>query len=144
VVRLGTILLYLLVPTAASRAGEPLINPGQWKVTSTTTINGVAQPAQAKSRCVTAEQAEDVARTFGPVSGTINSTCAGSEIDLAGKTLIWRLQCRGQLDAEIVGHFEFDSPRHYKATIVSQGWMAGALISNVRSGLEGERLGECP
>jgi hypothetical protein len=55
-------------------AGENLVEPGQWKVTSTTVINGAVQPGQAKGRCISAEQAADVAKTFGPVSGTINST----------------------------------------------------------------------
>jgi hypothetical protein len=83
-------------------------------------------------------------RTLGPISGTVNSTCADPEIRLNGKTLSWRLQCRGQLDADVAGHFEFDSPRHYAATVVSQGRMAGALISDVKSELEGEWIGECP
>jgi hypothetical protein len=137
-------LLCILVPTTASRAAEALIEPGQWKVTSSTTVNGMAQPAQAKSRCITPEQAKDVARTFGPVSDTINSTCADPEIQLTGKTLSWRLQCRGQLDADVAGHFEFDSPSHYTASVASQGRMAGALISDVRSELSGERVGDCP
>jgi hypothetical protein len=141
--RFGTILLCGLAPLAASRAAENLIEPGEWKVTSTTLINGVAQPTQAKSRCITPEQANDVARTFGPVSGTINSTCADPEIQSTGRTLTWRLQCRGQLDADVAGNFSFDSPRHYTATVTSQGRMAGALISDVKTALEGERVGDC-
>jgi hypothetical protein len=142
--RLGTILLCWLVPLAASRAADTLIEPGEWKVTSTTVLNGAVQPTQAKSRCITAEQAQDVAKTFGPVSATINSTCADPDIQTSGRTLTWRLQCRGQLDADVAGHFEFDSPQHYTATVTSQGRMAGALISDVKTGLEGERLGDCP
>ena len=76
-------------------------------------------------------------------SGTINSTCADPEIRSSGRTLSWRLQCRGQLDADVAGHFEFDSPRHYTATVISQGRMAGVLISDVKTALEGERTGDC-
>ena len=82
------------------RAAENLVEPGQWKVTSSNVINGMATPPQAKARCITPQQAEDVTKTFGPVSGTINSDCADPEIETSGKTLSWRLQCRGQLDAE--------------------------------------------
>lgn len=38
-----------------------------WKVSSTTVVNGAAQPTQAKARCINAEQAADVAKTFGPL-----------------------------------------------------------------------------
>jgi Protein of unknown function (DUF3617) len=142
--RFAAACLALLAATQVASGAENLIDPGQWKVTSATVVNGVVQPPQPKLRCVTPEQAEDVARTFGPVSGTINSTCAGPEIQLAGQTLKWRLQCRGQLDADVAASFNFDSPQHYHATIISQGRMAGALISDVRSEVEGERVGDCP
>jgi hypothetical protein len=45
---------------------------------------------------------------------------------------------------DVAAHFEFDSPQHYTATITSQGRMAGAVISDVKAGLIGERLGDCP
>jgi uncharacterized protein DUF3617 len=106
-------------------------------------INGVAAPPQAKGRCITPEQAEDLVKTFGPVSSTINSTCADPDIETGGKSLSWRLQCRGQLDAEVAARFNFDTPQHYTAIITSQGRMGGALISDVTSEIVGERLGEC-
>jgi Protein of unknown function (DUF3617) len=141
--RFATALFWTLsVLTAAARA-ENLIEAGEWKVTSTTVINGAAQPPQAKSRCITPEQAENVPGTFGPVSGTVNSACEAPAVETAGKALKWRLQCRGQLDIDATGDFTFDSPHHYTATITSKGKMAGALISDVRSDLEGERVGDC-
>jgi len=133
----------LLASVADSGAAEKLVEPGQWKVTTANVINGVAAPAQAKARCITPEQAEDVAKTFGPVSGTINSTCADPEIETGGQTLTWRLQCRGQFDADVAARFNFDSPQHYTATVTSQGRMGGALISDVKSEIVGERLGDC-
>src|SRR5262249_24743790 len=111
--RFATILLCWLLPLAAAHAAEALIEPGEWKVTSPTVINGAAQPPQAKSRCITPEQANDVVKTFGPVSGTINSTCADPDIQTTGRTLTWRLTCRGQLDADVAGRFNFDSSQHY-------------------------------
>jgi len=35
---------------AASRGADDLVEPGQWKVTSTTAVNGVIQLPQAKTR----------------------------------------------------------------------------------------------
>jgi len=134
-------------PTApaltAAAAADNLIEAGEWKVTSAAVINGAAQPSQSKSRCITPEQAGNVAATFGPVSGTVNSDCETPAVDVAGKTLKWRLQCRGQLDIDASAEFTFDNPRHYTAVITSKGKMAGALISDVKTDIEAERVGDC-
>ena len=140
---LAAIGLGLLSATTSAPAAENIIEPGQWKVTSTTVINGAVRPTQVKGRCISAEQAADVTRTFGPVSGTINSTCDAPDIKTTERTLSWRLKCRGQLDADVAGEFNFDSPQHYTAMVTSQGRMAGALISDVKTGIEGERVGDC-
>jgi hypothetical protein len=60
-----------------------------------------------------------------------------------GRTLKWHLQCRGQLDIDVAGNFNFDSPLHYTAMITFRGVMAGRLISDVKTELEGERVGDC-
>lgn len=136
-------LLCMLPAVKAAAAAESLIEAGEWKVTSTGVVNGTTSPPQAKSRCITPEQAENVAATFGPVSGTVNSDCAAPTIEAAGKTLKWRLQCRGQLDIDAAAEFTFDSPRHYTAVITSKGKMAGALISDVKTDIVAERVGDC-
>jgi hypothetical protein len=137
------IALFGLLATATAAAAETLIEAGEWKVTSSAVINGAMSPPQSKSRCVTPEQADNVAGTFGPVSGTVNSDCETPTVETAGKTLKWRLQCRGQLDIDATGEFNFDRPRHYTAIITSKGKMAGALISDVRTDIEAERVGDC-
>ena len=137
-----TIAVFVLLSVSVAKA-ESLLEAGDWKVTSTAVINGTAQPPQAKLRCITPEQAENVAATFGPVSGTVNSDCAAPTVETSGKTLKWRLQCRGQLDIDAAGEFTFDSPRHYTAIITSKGKMAGALISDVKTDIEAERAGDC-
>jgi hypothetical protein len=138
------IALFGLLAAATTAVAESLIEAGEWKVTSTAVINGATQPAQAKSRCITPEQAENVAATFGPVSGgTVNSDCTTPTVEAAGKTLKWRLQCRGQLDIDATGEFTFDSPRHYTAAITSKGKMAGTLISDVKTDIQAERVGDC-
>ena len=142
-IRFGMILLCSLPGLPTSAAAENLIEPGQWKVTSNTVMNGAAAPPQVKARCITSEQAGDVATTFGPVSGTINSTCERTEFEPTGRMLKWRLQCRGQLDMDVAGSFNFDSSLHYTATITSKGRMAGSLISDVKTELEGERVSDC-
>ena len=140
--RFWTLLLGALVVGTAAHA-EDLIEPGQWKVTTATTVNGVVQPAPPKMRCISADQAADVAKTFGPVSGTVNSTCEAPQTETNGRVLKWRLQCRGTLDLDVDGEFNFDAPRHYTATVTSKGRMGGQLVSDVKSELVGERVGDC-
>ena len=133
----------LLATVTGAPAADNLVEPGQWKVTSSNVINGMATPPQAKARCITPQQAEDLTKTFGPVSGTINSECADPEIESNGKNLSWRLQCRGQLDADVAARFNFNDPQHYTATITFQGRMGGALINDTKTEIVGERIGDC-
>jgi hypothetical protein len=143
-IRFGMIVLCslpVLIDSAA--AGDVTVQPGQWKVTSNTVINGAAAQPAVKSRCYTPEQTGDLTKTFGPVSNTINSTCAPAEYLEAERKLKWHLQCKGQLDLDIAGSFSFDSPSHYTAIVASKGWMAGQLMSDVKTEIEGERVGEC-
>jgi hypothetical protein len=143
-IRFGmTLLCALPVLMVSAEADDLTIEPGQWKVTSTTVMNGAATQPAVKARCLTPEQAGDVAKTFGPVSGTINSNCEPAEFETTGRTMKWHLQCKGQLDLDVAGNFNFDSSSHYTATVSSKGWMAGALMSDVKTELEGERIGEC-
>jgi hypothetical protein len=137
-----TLVCALAVLTVAA-AAEDLIEPGQWKITTNTLMNGAPMPPQVKARCLTPEQAGDVGKTFGAAIDTVNSSCERTEYQATGRTLKWRLQCKGQIDMDVSGDFNFDSPVHYTATILTKGWMAGSLMSDVKTELTGERVSEC-
>jgi hypothetical protein len=139
----SALLCSLSLMIAPACAGDLTIEPGRWQVTSRTVLNGAATPPTVKPRCLTPEQAGDVIKTFGPAIGTVNSTCKPAEYETQGRKLKWRLECRGQLDMDILGDFDFDTPTHYTATVSSKGWMAGSLMSDVKTELEAERVGEC-
>ena len=141
--RLGMTLLCALQVAATSALADNLIEPGQWKVTATTVMNGAATPPQAKARCLTPEQTGDVAKTFGPVSGTVNSTCEMVEHELTPQRLKWHLQCTGQLDMDLEGEFLFDAPEHYSATVTTASSMLGRQLQAGRMTIEGQRVGEC-
>jgi len=136
---LGTVAL-LATPAAA----DDLIQPGQWKVTTNNLMNGASAPPQVRARCLSAEQTGDVSKTFGPVMSTVNSDCERAEDAVTGRKLKWHLQCKGQLDMDISGEFNFDTTSHYSATVITKAWMAGRLMNDMKTELEGERLGDCP
>jgi hypothetical protein len=127
----------------SASAQEPSIQPGEWMVKTRTMMNGAPTPPTARARCFTAEQASNLGKTFGPQLGTINSTCADPIMETSTRTMKWKLECKGQLDMNLQGSFEFDSPTHYTATVTSQGWMGGNQISDVKTEIEGERVGDC-
>ena len=137
------VVCWLPALAVAARADTLSIEPGQWKVTTHIVMNGAPMPPQSKLRCLTPEQAGNVAKTFGPVSGTVNSTCDPAEPETSGRNLKWHLQCKGQLDLDVLGDFNFDSANHYTATVSSKGVMGGKLISDVKTELVGERIGDC-
>ena len=140
----GTLAATLAATLVLARAETPSIQPGQWTITTRTIVNGAAQPPAARPRCLTPAQAGDIAKTFGPQFGTVNSACEDPVLETTARTLTWRLVCRGQLDMEVRADFDFDSPTRYTATVGSRNMIAGALVSDVKTEIEGQRTGECP
>ncbi len=132
--------LYVLGLAAAAADG---IAPGEWKLTETIVMNGEQTTAHVRSRCLTPEQAADTAKTFSPEYGTINSACQRVEFSSTATALKWRMTCTGQMDMDVAGEFNFDTPTHYTATISSRGAMAGREFVNSRVAIEGEHVGEC-
>ncbi|HET7490944.1 MAG TPA: DUF3617 family protein [Bradyrhizobium sp.] len=120
------------------------IEPGLWHVTSRTQTGGVIGPPHESSKCLTAQDVADLATTFSPVSRTVNSTCGPIERSLSGSRLTWRLTCRGQLDMELTGEFNFDSPRHYTAIVQSKAAMAGMPMVDSQENIEARWLSACP
>jgi uncharacterized protein DUF3617 len=136
----------LVIATAlgASAASAEGIEAGLWQVISRTQTGGVIGPPHESSKCLTPQDVADLATTFSPVSRTINSTCAPIERNLSDSHLIWRLTCRGQLDMELTGEFNFDSPRHYTATVQSKAAMAGMPMLDSQENIEARWLSACP
>jgi hypothetical protein len=104
---------------------------------------GVVGPPLQSAKCVTPDQARNVAKTFSPVAGTVNSECAPLERNFADGKLAWKLVCKGQLDMEVSGAFHFDSPRHYTAIVHTTATMAGAQVANSQNHLEAQWVSEC-
>jgi len=120
------------------------IEPGLWQVISRTQTGGVIGPPHKSSKCFTTQEVGDLAVTFSPVSRTINSTCAPIERSFSGSRLTWRLSCKGQLDMELTGEFNFDTPRHYTATVQSKAAMAGMPMVDSQEIIEARWLSACP
>jgi hypothetical protein len=120
------------------------IEPGLWEITSRTETGGVIGPPHESSKCLTAEETRDLPTTFSPVPRTINSVCAPIERSFSGEKLTWRLVCKGQLNMELTGEFDFDSPHHYTATMQTKAEMAGMPMIDTQNTLEAHWVSACP
>ncbi len=97
----------ILAPAASAACAEG-VAPGLWRIISRTETGGVIGPPHESSRCLTADQARDLATTFAPSSSVDNASCTPIERSVSGQKLTWRVTCRGQLDMEQAGEFTFD------------------------------------
>ena len=65
-----------------------------WKVTTKLIMNGAPMPVEVKNRCLSAEQAGDLVKTFGPEVASVNTECKSERAMKEGR-LKWQMQCRG-------------------------------------------------
>ncbi len=136
-----TLVAFAVATSAAFADG---IEPGLWQITTQTESAGVAGPSHQSSKCLTAEQTNDLGATFSPVATTINSDCAPIERSLKGPLLTWHLVCQGQLNMELSGDFHFDSPHHYTGTVRTKAEMTGMPNVDSQNTVEGEWVSACP
>jgi len=140
-----------MLPTAAvvaavagSTAFADGIEAGLWKITTIVDSGGMASPPHQSSKCLTAEQVGNLPATFSPVATTINSECDPMERTFDGKELKWHLVCKGQLDMELIGEFNFDTPHHYTGSVQTKASMAGQPMPQSKNSVEGEWVSACP
>jgi len=129
--------------TTAPLMAADSIQPGLWKITTVALNNGMRLTPQTNSRCLTAEQANDLADTFSPRFGGTNTTCQRTEYTKSEQKLTWRLECRGQFNMDSAAEFTFFSPLRYTAVISTKGWIGDQQIADTQVTLEGEHVGAC-
>jgi Protein of unknown function (DUF3617) len=128
----------------AQEADADGLQAGQWKITQWPEIDGVAGPVRQSTRCLTEEAVADLDKTFSPISRTTNTSCERTEHELTSQRLKWRVQCTGQINVDLAGEFVFENPEHYTATLTVRSSMLGRPMQNMRTSIEGQRMGECP
>jgi hypothetical protein len=119
------------------------IQPGLWKITTSLVNNGMRMPPQTKPRCLTAEQAGDLADTFSPRFGGVNTTCQRTQYAKTDRKLTWRLECRGEFNMDSAAEFTYFSPIRYAAVIATNVCMGNQQMVDTKVTLEGEYVGAC-
>jgi Protein of unknown function (DUF3617) len=133
-------LVALSASVAKARADG--IDPGLWQVTTQSKAEGMVSPPHESTKCLTEDETKDLATTFSPVPRMINSECAPIERKLDGGRLDWHLVCKGQLNVELTGAFNFDSARHYTAMVRTHATI-GDQVMDTLDMLEGRWVSAC-
>jgi hypothetical protein len=132
--------LVLCAPAALAEG----IEPGLWRIISSIESGGATNPPQRSTKCVTAEQAKNLAATFSPNPRMVNSECGALEQNLEGNRFRWKLVCTGQFHMELTGDYTFIDPQHYSATVWTRTAIGGRPMIETRTTLYAERVSECP
>jgi hypothetical protein len=126
-----------------SLASAEGIEAGLWKITTIVDTGGMTGPPRDTFKCLTPAQVKDLPATFSPQATTINSICAPLERTFDGEKLHFHLICKGQLDMELTGAFDFDSARHYTGTVEAKASMAGQTMPGSVQKLDAQWVSEC-
>lgn len=127
----------------ASAALADGIEAGLWKITTIVESGGMVSPPRQSTKCLSPDQVANLPANFSPVATTVNSDCEPMERTFDGKLLKWHLVCKGQLDMELTGEFNFDSPHHYSGTVETKASMAGQPMPDSKNTVEAEWVSAC-
>jgi Protein of unknown function (DUF3617) len=133
---------FVAVALSVSAARADGIAPGLWRVITQSKAQGMVSPPHESAKCLTEDETKDLATTFSPVPRMINSECAPIERKLEGGKLDWRLVCKGQLNVELTGAFNFDNEHHYTATVRTHAEIGDQAMDTLDM-LEGRWVSAC-
>jgi hypothetical protein len=133
---------FVALAFSVSAARAEGIAPGLWRVTTQSKGEGMVGPPHESAKCLTEDETNDLATTFSPVPRMINSECAPIERKLEGGKLDWHLVCKGQLNVELTGAFNFESEHHYTATVRTHAEIGGQTMDTLDM-LEGRWVSAC-
>jgi hypothetical protein len=87
--RFALLALAIVMPVAHAD-----IEPGNWEITASTTVQGIKEPTSfMQTRCITAEEARDPSHLFGPSAG---ARCQFTNRNDTGSVFSFEIACSGQ------------------------------------------------
>jgi uncharacterized protein DUF3617 len=111
------------------------IEPGNWEITATTSLPGIKEPTTfTQTRCLSAEEARDPSRLFGPSAG---ARCQFTNRHDSGSVFTFAINCGGQPPFQGSG-----SVRYARESLEGEVELkADDFVT--RSRIAGRRLGGC-
>src|ERR1700733_7244349 len=117
--------------------------PGQWKVTVTTTSNGEASgKPRTNTTCITKDQLENLSSRLAAPRKSQSETCQRISFNQTESTVDWKYQCTGDYTINTIGSIKFDSPTHYNGTMKTSSTIRGQTVDSITK-MDASRVGEC-
>jgi hypothetical protein len=135
--------LVAAISVANAWAAETGLEPGNWKLKVTSTVNGKPEPEQNTQDCLRAEQLQNLSAYFSPDRG-LKAKCTKSQQPTGDVTkLAYRTRCTGSgITIEMDAGVSIESSRHFVADIrmhTSMGKESGLAVAKA----EGRWAGAC-
>ena len=98
---------------------QPGLEPGNWKLKVTSTVNGKPEPEQSTEECLRAAQLQDLGAYFAPDLEGVKAKCTKTQKPTGDASkLAYSMRCTGgdftlRMDAGV----SIESPRHFIADI---------------------------
>jgi len=127
-----TIVTFMFLLAGQVLAG-PQINPGKWKITTTTEMTGMPPQSATHIQCMTSDD-------LVPMSQSANQECQISDIKTQGNTVSWKITCgggSGKMNGTGTATYNGDTMNgSMNMTIASHG-------TAVKNKISGRRIGPC-
>jgi uncharacterized protein DUF3617 len=116
----GSMLALICLLVAGNAWGaQPGLEPGNWKLKVTSSVNGQPEPEQNTEDCLRAAQLKDLGAYFAPDLEGVKAKCTKTQKPTGDATkLAYQMRCTGSgftlnMDAGV----SIESPRHFVADI---------------------------
>ena len=116
----GSMLALICLLVAGNAWGaQPGLEPGNWKLKVTSSVNGKPEPEQNTEDCLRAAQLKDLGAYFAPDLEGVKAKCTKTQKPTGDATkLAYQMRCTGSgftlnMDAGV----SIESPRHFVADI---------------------------
>jgi hypothetical protein len=128
----------VLALSAMARADHLIAKPGLWKITVTQSMAGQSMPPRTVTNCITQQKIDDAEHTFGNNAQFQAQGCKRTSYQQTTNSIAMKVECSGQMKANIDMSMKFDSPTHMSGTSKITGDMGVMTSSTV-----GDRIGDC-
>jgi hypothetical protein len=130
-------------PGVPSLAAALEIEPGEWRTTETSTVNGKTEKPEISTECVTAAEVRDPMKALSEMKQQ-GEQCRRLDAKQNGNTISFVMQCgdpkQGSVDMALT--FVFDGTRHYTGLYKSEISFGGQKMAS-QGTMDARWVGAC-
>ncbi len=133
-------LLLSLAPLGTATAGQNIMQPGLWEITTEVEMTGMPMkmPPQTTRHCYTAEE---LSNSRNAVPRSDDSNCEIMNYRLEGNTASWEIRCHGPSAMQGKAHMTMEATRYTGGMDAKISSPAGDMQMHNR--WQARRIGDC-